>query len=156
MAHLGRVGLLGEVTSEIAHEVSQPLQAISNLVSTVIAVARKPNSQTPELINRLASRIDDALGLAQSILNRTRSFVANQDAQRSIIDLGTLIGETIEFVNFERKSLGIQLDQEVSDAPLSVKVDKVQIQQVLVNLIRNAFDAVKQNPGFPGEREVLS
>lgn len=138
LAHLGRVALLGEVTAEIAHEVSQPLQAIANVVS-VLQI-----QSTSEAMTKLVQRIDSDLALAQAILKRTRKFSKNSDVELSSFAISEIVDETVRFVEFERSRVTAIIDLNLAEELLLVHADRVQILQVLVNLVRNALDALKE------------
>ncbi|QDT12168.1 sensor histidine kinase [Planctomycetes bacterium K23_9] len=144
LAHISRVALMGEVTAEIAHEISQPLQAIANLMSTIEMIAQKDQSTPASIPPELSKQIHLAIQLAQRILSRTRGFVRKSDAQRVSTDLVEIVKDTLLFVDFERKKHRIELSLNASDTPLNVLVDGVQIQQVIVNLLRNATDAINE------------
>ena len=136
LAHMGRVALLGEVTAEIAHEVSQPLQAIANVVSVLQIQSES------EATNKLIERIESDLALAQAILKRTRKFSKNSNVELSSFDVNDVVHETVQFVDFERSRVQASISLELSAEPLSILADRVQVLQVLVNLVRNAFDAL--------------
>jgi C4-dicarboxylate-specific signal transduction histidine kinase len=153
LAHISRVALMGEVTAEIAHEISQPLQAIANLVSVLTIKSLDKKTDSSLLNAELASQIDEAIELAQQILSRTRKFVRKSESTRTPEDISGVVRDTITFVDFERRKYDIEILQEVGQSQLNALIDKVQIQQVLVNLFRNAFDAIESN-SKPNERRV--
>jgi C4-dicarboxylate-specific signal transduction histidine kinase len=145
LAHISRVALMGEVTAEIAHEISQPLQAIANLVSVLVLNGSEEKPESSHSNADLARQIDEAITLAQQILSRTRKFVRKSEVVRTSEDVDSVVRDTIMFVDFERRKYDIEVLQEDGETQLLALIDRVQIQQVLVNLFRNAFDAIKSN-----------
>lgn len=137
LAHLGRVALLGEVTAEIVHEVSQPLQAVANVVS--VLQLKSQSEETSDLLKR----VDSDLELAQAILKRTRKFTKNSEVKLISLDLNEVVHETVQFVEFERTRVPVVINLELAQGPLVIRADRVQMLQVLVNLMRNALDAIK-------------
>lgn len=141
LAHMGRVTLMGRVVAEIVHEVGQPLQAIANIVAAIDVQARKGGITNERLTDHLGF-VDEGIEQTQGILNRLRSFIKDSDPDQVPVDLNELIRTTLDFVDAERRKLKIDIVQELCDEQTKVLADRVQIQQILVNLIGNAFDAI--------------
>jgi signal transduction histidine kinase len=124
----------------LAHEINQPLAAI---VSYARGCARRLRSgdARPEALLEIIELIA-AQGLrAAAVLRRIRDFVRHSELARERIDLGTLVREALHFAEVEARQLGIALRVELSPTPLEVEVDPVQIEQVILNLVRNGFEA---------------
>jgi two-component system sensor kinase FixL len=142
LVHLSRVTAMGEMASALAHELNQPLSSITNYLegSSRLIAGRKD----PESI-RLKGALDEATDQAiraGDIIRRLREFVARGEAEMRVESLSTLIEEasTLALVGTAQDRVLVRADLNgVAD---SVLVDKVQIQQVLLNLIRNAIEAM--------------
>lgn len=141
LVHVSRLTALGEMASALAHELNQPLSAIANyLKGSKMLMARDPIP---------ADRVSDAMGRAADealragqIIRRLRDFVARGETERSVESLPKMIEEAsaLALVGAKEHSIRVRFDFD-RDVEL-VLADKVQIQQVVLNLIRNAVDAM--------------
>jgi C4-dicarboxylate-specific signal transduction histidine kinase len=142
-AHAARVSMLGELATSIAHEVKQPLAAIvTNAETSLRWLAREePNlAKARELTTRIAANARRA----NDIIQRVRSMAAKQEPRRVALDLAEVIDEALHFVRHDLDARGIVLSrEEVGDIP-PVIGDRVQLQQVVVNLLVNSIQAVVQ------------
>lgn len=153
LAHVGRLSTMGELVGGIAHEVSQPLYSVLNYAKAsrnVLAGESEPNWDD---LRGWSEQIAAAASRAGQIIARLRSFVRRSELERSPTPINEVVEESVELVAFEtrRHEVAVQLDLGKMLAP--VHVDRVQIQQVLVNLLRNACEALDQIP--PGTRRVI-
>lgn len=138
LAHSARLILLGEMSSSLAHEVNQPLTAINGYSAACSRVAR----DCPEALE-LLRKIDTQVARAGEIVWRTRDF-ARRRSSRESIDLSTLVFSVIDWVGAEAHRYGITLDTSGVRSPLPrIRADRLQIEQVLLNLVKNAFDALR-------------
>lgn len=153
MAHLGRVALMGELVAEISHEVSQPLSVISTLTAALeLSLMQEPFDR--EQSTALTQKLIEANSHAGDILHRLREFIRNDSIQFEPFDINELIVSTTEFIDFERRQKSIAINHKFSDEPLMVMGNSTQIRQVIVNLLRNAFDAMKET--IEPERQVTT
>lgn len=143
LAHLSRVALMGELVAEISHEVSQPLTVISTLAAA-LEVSYAQNTFDKEQSATLIKKLVEANSHAGNILRRLRDFIRNDSVQSQPFDMNDLIISTTEFVDFERRRRNIEIDHELAEKRLIVLGNSTQIQQVVVNLLRNAFDAMDE------------
>ncbi len=138
-----RLSLLGELTASIAHEVMQPLSSISVNSGT----ARKWLEKDPPDIARAAMRLErvaqEAVRTA-AIVDGMRRMAEGGRSERKSVDLQDVVRDAVGLVGHEMRSNGIRLRLERAAAPLTATVDAVQIQQVVVNLILNAAQAMVQ------------
>lgn len=141
-AHTGRLLELGEMCSEIVHEVNQPLTAIVSFAEGCLRMVRRGVAEPAQMEDALG-RVAEQGAHAGEILSRLRSLVRKEDSRREAFDLGSAIEETLLLVDHERRQQGIHVAVECEPGLPTVSADRVQIEQILLNLLRNAFHAVK-------------
>lgn len=143
LAHVARIGTLGEMVSGIAHEVNQPLTAIANYASAARRFLRAGAVDIEELaviLDKIATQAERA----GQVIRGLRSLSRRRDAVRERLEISSLITEVARLVEFELRACGWRLQIEVEDALPVVSGDAVQIQQVLLNLIRNGLEAMAE------------
>jgi PAS domain S-box-containing protein len=144
MAHVTRVGTMGEMATVLAHEVNQPLGAIANYAGTCVHLLESDQVNIDLLRNAL-TQIDQQARCAGEIINGLKRFVARTAPNCSQVDLSELIHDVCGLMRSQiqthRVSLRLNLDESVP----KVEADAIQIQQVLVNLIQNALEAMADN-----------
>jgi two-component system, LuxR family, sensor kinase FixL len=141
LAHVGRLGTLGEMVSGIAHEVNQPLTAISNYASACRRMVQAGAIDGKELAATL-DKIGTQAERAGQVIRGLRALVRRRDEQREPVDVNRLIREVIKLVEFEVHQAGYRIDLDLIEPLPQVTGDAVQIQQVVLNLIRNGLDAM--------------
>ena len=143
LAHVGRVSEMGTLASALAHELNQPLTAVANYCETARdLLVEAPDEETLEI---LREALDDAAKQsvrAGQIVRRLRDFITHGQTERKVEHLPRLINEANALALVGTRELGIEVEVRLDAAAGEVVVDRIQIQQVLVNLIRNAFDAM--------------
>lgn len=144
LEHAQRVAILGELSSNLAHELNQPLTAINSFSEG--GIVRLKTAATPPDLTDLLSRIRAEAQRGAQIIHRIRSFARKEPAQRIRTDLVALIQETLQLLDYELKKLPLTLELSLPSAPLQMAVDPVEIQQLLVNLIRNGIEAMENSP----------
>jgi two-component system sensor kinase FixL len=145
LVHIGRLTAMGEMASALAHELNQPLSAIANYLKG----ATRLLDATPPDIERLRDPLDKATGQAiraGEIIRRLREFVTSGETERGPEALSALVNEALALalVGSDRRHIHVRVVHEAPDD--TVMADRVQVQQVLVNLIRNAADAMADAP----------
>ncbi|WP_321789354.1 PAS domain S-box protein [Paraburkholderia sp. J94] len=141
LAHTTRVSMLGELAASIAHEVTQPLAAI---VTTGEAGLRWLNRNPPELAEVRAS-IEQSTSDAKratEVIRRIRTMARKRDADITDVDVNGIIEESVELVRREVSSHGVEMSVSLAQAPLVVCGDRVQLQQVVINLLMNGVQAM--------------
>jgi len=144
LAHAGRVTAMGHLTAGLAHELNQPLCAIANFASASEILLERADAPTAE-VRENVGHIRQAALRAGQIVRRMREFLKPQRAAPVIVDVCELVREVAEFCRPELESAETLCRLELSGQPLFVHGDRIQIQQVLVNLLQNAVDAMRAN-----------
>jgi len=149
LAHVARVATLGEMTASIAHEIKQPLGALVNNAGACLAWLDAENLE--EVRNSVELVMDDAQRAAE-IITRIRALVRKAPAQKDWLDINQIIREVIGLAQGEVQRNHIVLEMRPSeDVPL-VCADRIQLQQVMLNLLMNAIEAMTEGAG---PRELL-
>jgi signal transduction histidine kinase len=143
LAHVNRYTLAGELTTSIAHELNQPLGSILVNTETAALMLESPALDIGELKEILSDiRRDDQR--AGEVIRRLRSLLKRTPFDAKEIDLNEAVLEALDLVAALAHARGVSLNRIISDAPLPVKADRIQLQQVLINLIVNAIDAMER------------
>ena len=149
--HLSRLSVLGELSGTLAHELNQPLAAIANYANSLV---RRADNQrlTEAAVREAAGEIAGQAERAAGILGRIRTFARKRTASREAVAPRELVDEAVTLF---RGMLAHAPPVAVDDAlppGLHIEVDRLQIQQVLLNLLKNAWDASR---GLPAERQRI-
>lgn len=142
LIHVARVSAMGTMASTLAHELNQPITAVVNYTQTIRDILSEPETLDREMIcEALDDTVSEALR-AGHIVRRLREFVARGEVEKTVENLSLLVREASDLglIGTREKSVAVRFELD-ADAP-PVLVDKVQIQQVLINLIRNAIEAM--------------
>src|SRR3954447_21443866 len=146
LVHVSRLSAMGEMASTLAHELNQPLAAISNYMNgsrRLLGASTDPNrSKIESALDRAA---EQAIRAGQ-IIRRLRDFVSRGESEKRVESLSKLIEEAGALGLAGSREQGVQLRFSLDPRHDQVLVDRVQIQQVLVNLFRNALEAMAQSP----------
>lgn len=143
MLHVSRLTAMGQVSASLAHELNQPLTAILNYAAACIDIATEYNDT--DLKNAL-NEVAEQAARAGSIIRRLRSFTEKRSPVRASEDLARAVDEAVRLgqINAAERGIALRVQQE-RKLPL-VMIDRVQIQQVLINLIKNAAEATERSP----------
>jgi two-component system sensor kinase FixL len=153
-AHLARVNDLGEMAAAIAHEINQPLTAIANFLHAGAMSVAKESTEEALAAAREAMALAAEQGLrAGAIVRGLREFVTKGDGGRMLQRADALVEAAMALALLDIRGTGIRLEHKPAGDAM-IDVDPVQIQQVLVNLLRNAVDALVTNP--PGAQRQLA
>jgi PAS domain S-box-containing protein len=151
LAHLTRVSTMGELAASLAHELNQPLTAIlSNAQAAQRFLAANP-AYVNEVTEILRDIVEDD-NRASEIIQRMRAMVKKDDLKFSALDFAALISDVVLLVHSDAVLHNVSVSLRPNPGLPPVRGDKVQLQQVMLNLLLNAFDAMKDCP--PGERQV--
>lgn len=141
LAHFGRLSTLGEMAAGLAHELNQPLSAIMNRAETCLAHADATGQDAAKLRSNIGEIITQTERASQ-IIRRLRDFVRRKKPRTSSTCINTLIREVHEFVAAEARHKKVAIRLELADDLSAVSADSIQIEQVVLNLIRNALEAM--------------
>ena len=146
LAHASRVSAMGTMASALAHEFNQPLTAVANYVEAARDLLANPNADNITIVREALGDAATQAVRAGQIVRRLRDFIARGDTDKRVENLRGLINEANALALIGVAELGIDIRIEIDENISGVLVDKVQIQQVLVNLIRNAVEALIEAP----------
>jgi two-component system sensor kinase FixL len=146
LTHVWRLNSLGEIASVLAHELNQPLTAIANYSRAARTIVSRLELTDDDLLEALEETGAQAIR-AGEIIRRTRAMVSREHNEQQIISLKALILEMEMIINMLAREASVSVSYDFEDGPDEVQVDRIQIQQVLGNLARNAFDAMRAGAG---------
>ena len=142
LTHVSRLSIMGEMAAGFAHEVNQPLTAISNYAQVAKRMLANLNISDEGLSDAM-SKINKQARRAGDIISRIRSFVKKPDHILGCVDPNKLIGDTYKLAEVDARNNSMEIHLELGENLPDVKVDPVQIQQVALNLIRNGMEAMR-------------
>ncbi len=143
MAHVGRLSIMGEMAAGIAHELNQPLAAMSLYLQGSLRRS-EPGVETCKDITKAVKSAIVQVDRAGDIIRKMRGFARRESFHRETVNINELIHKSVSLVLISQQNISPKPELILNDMPLMVNVDILQIEQVLVNLIRNAYDAISQ------------
>jgi two-component system sensor kinase FixL len=144
LAHVSRVTDMGTLATSIAHELNQPLTAIANYVETARDMLDDPDPATLAVLKEALDECAQQSIRAGQIVRRLRDFMSQGETERRIESLSRLISEASALALLGAREQGLDVEVRLDPAADRVLVDRIQIQQVLVNLMRNAIEAMAE------------
>jgi PAS domain S-box-containing protein len=155
LAHVTRVTMLGELAASIAHEVTQPLAAIITCGDAAQRWLNRPQPELTEVEQSINQMIRDARR-ASDVVHQIRSMSQKRDPSQAILDLNAIVKESIELVRRELDAHGVQVDAGYACPPPHVCADRVQLQQVIINLVMNGVQAMSGITGRPRDLRICT
>jgi len=152
LAHVNRFATAGELTASIAHEINQPLGAILTNAETAVAILNSPSPDIAELKNIVKDILHDDQR-AGEVIRSMRSLLKKAPFEVKKIDLNDLVRETVEFLSALAVARKVELVSVITPDALPILGDRIQLQQVILNLVVNGIDAMKDTPS---ENRVIS
>ena len=150
-AHAARVGTMGVFAASLVHELTQPLAASLANAETVVELLAGPLPDLQELRATAADIVADDRR-AGELIQQLRRFLRRGEVERTELDLREVVDEVLHLAGGERAEKGVAVSLDIPDALPRIVGDRVQLQQVVLNLLLNAFEAVAANE--PGARSV--
>jgi PAS domain S-box-containing protein len=152
LAHLGRVAVLGELSGAMAHELNQPLTAILANARAAQRLMSRPTFDTKEIHEILGDIAADDLR-AGAVIRRMRDLIRNGETEPQMTDANDVVREVLELAHGDLMLREVLVTMRLSPTLPRVPADRVQLQQVLLNLIVNACDAMSEN--LRGDRSLV-
>ena len=143
LAHVARLSTMGEMASGIAHELNQPLTAIttnSHACLRMLEAGSAPVGQCADVMERIAAQAERA----GAVLRQIRSFIRKEAPQRECTSLGSLVGNVFTLFAAEVRRAGVTLQLDLDESVPRVLAQPIQIEQVILNLVRNAVEAMQE------------
>lgn len=152
IAHVSRLSTMGEMAAQLAHELNQPLSAIVSYARGCVRRMEGGSGGSPEILDAL-EQISEQAVRASEIIRRVRSFVRKGEPRRKPANVNELVFNATRFAEAEAKDYGVAMRFDLTARLPLVDVDAIQIEQVILNLIRNAVEAMRD--GSLGSGELL-
>ena len=143
LVHISRLTAMGEMASALAHELNQPLSAIANYMKGSRRLLENSTDEQSGLLRGALDKAADQALRAGQIIRRLRDFVARGESERRVESVRKVVEEASALALVGAKDQGVRVRYQFDPAIDLVLADKVQIQQVLINLLRNAVDAME-------------
>ena len=143
LVHMSRFNEMGQMTSSLAHELNQPLAAIMNYLSAANRTLGKLDAPEAVRARELMQKASDQSARAGQIIRHLRDFVEKREHNRGAEDLNSLVEEAVEFALLGSDDMNVKVDIQLEDDLPPVFADRIQIQQVILNLARNAVEAMQ-------------
>ena len=152
LLQVSRLSVMGEMASGLAHELNQPLTAIMNYVQACRRLLERDDGISPERVRELMDKAVSQASRGGQIINRLRRFMAAGETERAREDVNRVVEEASALALVGAHDKGIAVHAQLASGLPAVLIDKVQIHQVIINLIRNAIDALTKTSG---ERKIV-
>lgn len=152
ITQVSRLATLGEMASGISHELNQPLAAIANFAQAATRLLSSPTPELEDIRDALRQIAEQALR-AGDIIRRFRSLARHRALTLEPTDLNEVVREVEPLTHADARSSGVRVHIDLAVDLPRVPVDRIQMQQVLLNLLRNSIDALEGNPS--GQRDVI-
>lgn len=146
LIHAARLSAMGTMASTLAHEINQPITAVASYVRGAQNLMRENNPLNQEMIEEALELATEEAMRAGGIVRRLRSFVTRGDLEKSVEDLPSLVEEASKLALIGAREKGVEARLDLDPETGLVLVDRIQVQQVLINLMRNAIEAMSGSP----------
>jgi two-component system sensor kinase FixL len=154
LLHADRLVVLGELTAGIAHEINQPLTAIAAYADAGRALCHRGLAASEEEIHQICQRISEQSRRAASVVHRLRKLVRGGTVSKARHDINKIIKNISVLFDYEIKKSGTSLIMIPSEHACDLYVDEIQIQQILVNLVKNSLDSIAESGMSDGRIEI--
>jgi two-component system sensor kinase FixL len=151
LAHVARISIMGELAASLAHELNQPLTAILSNAQAALRFMTSKRGNLEEVREILQDIVKDN-SRAGEVIRRMRALVKKEALESATLDLASLIRDVVALLHSDAILQNVQIALELDDSLPPVWGDRVQLQQVVLNIMLNAFDAMRECPA--DERKV--
>lgn len=146
LVHFSRLSAVGTMASALAHELNQPLTAVANYLEASRDLIDSPDPETREVLREALSEAARQAVRAGEIVRKLRSYVSRGEVDARPVELPPLLSDAIALCRLSRDLTDIPVKLDLGEGAERVTGDPIQIQQVVINLIRNAMDALAETP----------
>ncbi|GAB7079998.1 PAS domain S-box protein [Megalodesulfovibrio paquesii] len=150
LVHAGKMATLGEMAAGVAHELNQPLTVIKGAASYFLKKIRRGETVAPDVLADLSQEMDSHVDRATRIINHLREFGRRPEMELNEVDVGDVLGRSLEMFRQQLALRQITVELDVSPNVPKVMGDAGRLEQVFVNMLMNARDAIEEK--FQGER----
>lgn len=154
LAHVARISLMGEMVAAIAHELGQPLHAISTFASASIKAIESESESREQKLADWAAKIQKQVTRADGIIRRLRRFGRAEQTTQEHVDINNVLLESMEMVADLLKRSGVRGKTELGHGLPTVLADRLQLEQVVVNLLKNGCESMNESP--PKDRTLVT
>ena len=151
--NISRLVTMGEMASAVAHELNQPLTAISNYCNGMLERIQTKQIAEKDLLEVLEKTSHQAQRAGQ-IIHRIRSFVKRSEPNRSLTEVAQMVEEAVDLAGIELRRHHVQLSYSLAENLQAIQVDRILIEQVLVNLLKNGSESIRTAQREPEDRRV--
>jgi two-component system sensor kinase FixL len=145
LLHVSRLSAMGQMGAALAHELNQPLTAIANYIQAARRLLGQQGVELPPRVDEVLDKATAQAARAGQIIRRLRQFVEKGEVDHRAEDINKIVEEASALALVGAKEAGVRLDLQLGGALAPVMIDKIQIQQVILNLIRNAVEAMSES-----------
>ena len=156
LAHADRLVALGELTAGIAHEINQPLTAIAAYADAGRAMTERDGASAPGDMKSICERIGKQSRRAAEVVQRLRRMVRSGTVVKARHNINKILSNVLLLFEYEANRTGIQIEYDPVPSLPAIYVDDVQIQQVLVNLVKNSLDALVDSGSQDGRITIVA
>lgn len=147
LAHVQRVFTVGEMVAGLAHELKQPLSAIRNYAAHCLSCVQATAAPPPDTLHEAAQGLIDESERASDIIRRLQNYLRKREPHRSTADMNRVVADAMALTAAEAEAAGVDVVTELADGLPQVCADSIQMGQVVVNLVTNAIEAMREHPG---------
>ncbi|MCU0983257.1 MAG: PAS domain S-box protein [Pirellulaceae bacterium] len=143
LAHVARVSVMGEMVAAMGHEIGQPLHVISTFVSAASKILDSDATGNREQVQQWLTKVQEQVTRAGDIIRRLREFTRADASHRQPLDLNAIVRQSLELTAADLRRKRVRLELQLAPNLPAVHADPIQVEQVLVNLLRNAAEAMQ-------------
>jgi C4-dicarboxylate-specific signal transduction histidine kinase len=149
LAHVARLSTMGEMVAELAHELNQPLSAICSYAQACQRLVHLGAADHVEALVTSLNQVGEQADRAAGIIRRLKQFVTKAKPAQISVDVNALLHDVADLVHLDARLAKAQIHFDLADPLPPVRADRIQIEQVMVNLMRNGFEAMRESENGP-------